>query len=153
MIDVEIEDDAWSVAVADAREAVLGAVAASLAVAQSSARSLVVLLTGDADMAELNGRFRQKAGPTNVLSFPAPANFEDHLGDIALGFGVCSREAELQAKAIRDHMQHLVAHGVLHLLGYDHETDAQAEVMETLERQALMQLGVDDPYGDQNAHG
>ena len=83
---------------------------------------------------------------TNVLSFPAAANPEGHLGDISLAYGVCAREAAEQGKSLSNHLQHLVAHGVLHLLGYDHIEDGDAEVMETLERQILAGLGVPDPY-------
>jgi len=93
----------------------------------------VVLLTDDETMADLNQRFRGKAGPTNVLSFPAPANPQGHLGDIALAYGVCAREAAEQGKTLEDHLTHLCVHGVLHLLGYDHETDGEAEAMEALE--------------------
>src|SRR6201999_2818451 len=90
---------------------------------------VVVLLTSDDAVAELNARFRHKAGPTNVLSFPASANPENHLGDIALAHGVCAREAAEQGKSLEHHLMPLVAHGVLHLLGYDHETDGEAEAM------------------------
>ena len=97
-------------------------------------------------MRELNARFRAKDGPTNVLSFPAAANPHGHLGDVALAFGVCAREAAEQGKSLADHTQHLVAHGVLHLLGYDHMSDDEAEAMEGLERVVLAGLGVADPY-------
>ncbi|MGH6972843.1 MAG: rRNA maturation RNase YbeY, partial [Caulobacteraceae bacterium] len=69
-----------------------------------------------------------------------------YLGDIALAFGVCAREAGEQGKRLADHLRHLTAHGVLHLLGYDHETDAEAETMEAMERSILAGLGVADPY-------
>jgi probable rRNA maturation factor len=81
-----------------------------------------------------------------VLSFPAPENPERHLGDIALAYGVCASEADEQGKTLADHLQHLVAHGVLHLTGFDHETDAEAEAMEARERVILASLGVSDPY-------
>jgi probable rRNA maturation factor len=108
--------------------------------------SIVVLLTSDEEVATLNHDFRAKPGPTNVLSFPAPPNPEDHLGDIALAYGVCAREAGEQGKTLAAHLQHLVAHGVLHLLGYDHQTEAEAEAMEALERAILQGIGVADPY-------
>ncbi|WP_271067148.1 rRNA maturation RNase YbeY [Caulobacter sp. NIBR1757] len=108
--------------------------------------SVVVLLTNDASVAELNLSFRHKAGPTNVLSFPAPENPENLLGDIALAFGVCAREAAEQGKTLSDHLAHLTVHGVLHLAGYDHQTDDEAEAMENLERRVLATLSVSDPY-------
>jgi len=143
VIDVEIEDAAWTVALPDAEA--LARAAAEAALGEVS-RSVTVLLTDDSAVRELNVRFRQQDKPTNVLSFPAPPNPEDHLGDMALAYGVCAREAAEQGKPIAHHLQHLVAHGVLHLLGYDHEDDAQAEEMEDLERVVLAGLGVPDPY-------
>ena len=108
--------------------------------------SVTLLLTDDATIADLNRRFRQRDQPTNVLSFPAPQNPERFLGDIALAYGVCAREAREQGKPLAHHLQHLVAHGVLHLLGYDHVSDAQADEMEDLERAVLAGLGIPDPY-------
>ena len=84
-----------------------------------------------------------------MLSFPAAPNPHDHLGDIALGYGVCAAEAVAQGTSLADHLQHLTAHGVLHLLGYDHEIDSEAEAMETLERRILEGLGVADPYASE----
>ena len=142
MIDIEIEDEAWTTALPDAEALILPAAAAAL----EARGGVTLLLTDDDTVAELNERFRGKTGPTNVLSFPAPDNPEDHLGDIALAFGVCAREATEQGKPLAHHLQHLVAHGVLHLLGYDHLTEAEAEEMEALERRILAGLGVPDPY-------
>lgn len=157
-IDVEVEDAAWATAVPDAEGQVrLAALAAFEALEPDVAGAVVVLLTDDAAVAELNQQYRGKAGPTNVLSFPAPANPERHLGDIALAYGVCAREAEEQGKPLAAHLQHLVAHGVLHLVGYDHQTEAEAEDMEALERDILASLGCPDPYADPypgpGAHG
>ncbi len=106
---------------------------------------VTILLAGDDRIAALNAQFRGKAGPTNVLSFPNPAGGRP-LGDVAMAFGVCAREAAQQRKSLADHLRHLTAHGVLHLLGYDHQTDADAEVMEAKERAILASLGVADPY-------
>lgn len=142
MIDIEIEDEAWSAALAGAEALILPAAEAAL----EARGGVTILLTDDDSVAELNQRFRDKAGPTNVLSFPAPPNPEHHLGDIALAYGVCAREAAEQGKPLAHHLQHLVAHGVLHLLGYDHLTEAEAEEMEALERRILAGLGVPDPY-------
>lgn len=142
MIDIEIEDPAWSAALPDPEAVALPAAEAAL----EARGGVTILLTDDESVAELNERFRGKAGPTNVLSFPAPDNPEDHLGDIALAYGVCAREAAEQGKPLAHHLQHLVAHGVLHLLGYDHLTEAEAEEMEARERRILAGLGVPDPY-------
>ena len=143
MIDVEIEEAAWTAALPNAESLARAAAEAAL---RDDGGSVTVLLTDDGAVRELNARFRQQDKPTNVLSFPAPPNPEDHLGDVALAYGVCAREASEQGKPIAHHLQHLVAHGVLHLLGYDHEDDAQAEAMEGLERVVLAGLGVPDPY-------
>lgn len=105
-----------------------------------------VLLTDDREVGDLNARFRRRETPTNVLSFPAPPNPEGHLGDIALAFGVCRAEARTQGKPLADHLRHLVVHGLLHLLGYDHVTEAQGQEMETLERDILGAMGIPDPY-------
>jgi probable rRNA maturation factor len=142
MIDIEIEDEAWSAALPQAETVVLAAAQAAL----EARGGVTLLLTDDDTVADLNERFRGKSGPTNVLSFPAPENPEEHLGDIALAFGVCAREAAEQGKPLAHHLQHLVAHGVLHLLGYDHLTEAEAEEMEALERRILAGLDVPDPY-------
>ena len=149
MIDIEIEDPAWSVDLPNAEQLALEA-----AEAATAEGGLTILLTDDATVADLNLRFRDKAGPTNVLSFPAAENPEGHLGDLALAFGVCAREAGEQGKPLEHHLQHLVVHGVLHLVGYDHMTDADAEEMEGLERVILAGLGVPDPYAaEQGDHG
>ncbi|MFY8139896.1 MAG: rRNA maturation RNase YbeY [Caulobacter sp.] len=142
MIDIEVEDPAWSAALPEPEAVVLPAAEAAL----DARAGVTILLTDDDSVAALNERFRGKAGPTNVLSFPAPDNPEDHLGDIALAYGVCAREAAEQGKPLAHHLQHLVAHGVLHLLGYDHLTEAEAEEMEARERRILAGLGVPDPY-------
>lgn len=146
MIDVEIEDEAWGRDLRDIDALVTAAATAALAAAGREG-AVVVLLTDDAGVQDLNQRFRGKDSPTNVLSFPAPENPEDHLGDIALAHGVCVREAAEQGKTLAHHLQHLVAHGVLHLVGYDHENDADAEDMEGLERVVMAGLGAPDPYG------
>ncbi|MCX7588477.1 rRNA maturation RNase YbeY [Phenylobacterium sp. 58.2.17] len=154
MIDIEIEDEAWVASAPQAQDLVQAAAAAALRRAESDGDAVTILLTDDDSVRDLNARFRGKDYATNVLSFPAPQNPEGHLGDIALAFGVCAREAAEQGKPLAHHLQHLVAHGVLHLLGYDHETDAEAEHMEGLERVILAGLGVPDPYAaEQGDHG
>jgi probable rRNA maturation factor len=156
LIDVEIEDDSWRKALTQAEALVRAAAEAALqAVAPGAGDDgVTVLLADDAAVRELNASFRHKDYATNVLSFPAPENPEGHLGDIALAYGVCAREAEEQGKLLAHHLQHLVAHGVLHLLGYDHENDEEADEMEDLERTILAGLGVSDPYAaEQGDHG
>ena len=143
MIEIEVEAEAWTGALPDAEAVVESAAQAARGTAEGD---IVVLLTDDAAVRELNGRFRDKDRPTNVLSFPAPENAFPHLGDIVLAYGVCATEAEAQGKTLADHLSHLVVHGVLHLLGRDHEDDAEAEEMEAEERDILAQIGVADPY-------
>jgi len=143
MIEIEIEAEAWTGAVPEAEAVVSRAAEAALG---SVAGDVVVLLTDDAAVRDLNARFRDKDRPTNVLSFPAPESAAPHLGDIVLAYGVCAAEAEAQGKTLSDHLSHLVVHGVLHLLGRDHEDDVEAEEMEAEEREILAGLGVTDPY-------
>ncbi|WP_292079731.1 MULTISPECIES: rRNA maturation RNase YbeY [Brevundimonas] len=143
MIEIEVEAEAWTGALPDVEAIVERTAQAALGTVEGD---IVVLLTDDAAVRELNGRFRDKDRPTNVLSFPAPENAFPHLGDIVLAFGVCATEAEAQGKTLADHLSHLVVHGVLHLLGRDHEDDAEAEEMEAEEREILAQIGVADPY-------
>ena len=143
MIEIEVEAEAWTGALPDVEAVVERAAQAALGTVEGD---IVVLLTDDAAVRELNSRFRDKDKPTNVLSFPAPDNAFPHLGDIVLAYGVCATEAEAQGKTLADHLSHLVVHGVLHLLGRDHEDDAEAEEMEAEEREILAQIGVADPY-------
>jgi probable rRNA maturation factor len=141
---VDIEADAWTVDLPGAAE--MAREAAMAALDPGATRAVAILLTDDATVAELNLRFRGKTGATNVLSFPAPAFAGDALGDIALAHGVCAAEAAAQGKALADHLRHLVVHGVLHLLGHDHQAEGEAEEMERLERRLLAKLGIGDPY-------
>src|SRR5687768_16020950 len=117
-----------------------------------------VKLTGDEEVRSLNAGFRGKDKPTNVLSFPmldaalleplgGAEGGEVLLGDVVLARGVCGAEAEAKGIAVADHARHLIVHGTLHLLGYDHERgEEEAERMERVEREALAALGVADPY-------
>jgi probable rRNA maturation factor len=102
-----------------------------------------ILLAGDRKLRALNGDFRGKDKPTNVLSFPAAG---DYAGDIAIAYGVTRREAKDAGKDFADHASHLVVHGVLHLAGYDHERPKDAKLMEPLEVKILKRLGIADPY-------
>jgi len=146
-IEVVVGARAWRAA--EPRVAALAKAAATATLAHEvrAGAALAILLTDDAHQQTLNKAFRGKDAATNVLSFPAAASAADGLGDIALAFGVCAREAADQGKTLAAHLQHLTTHGVLHLLGYDHESDAEAEAMEAKERAILAGLGVADPYG------
>jgi probable rRNA maturation factor len=147
MIEVSIQDRAWTAALPDA--AALAAVAAKAALAEVGGPppgDVAILLADDATIRALNARFRGQDRATNVLSFPAGPGSRGQAGDVALAYRVCAAEAAAQGKTLAHHLQHLVAHGVLHLYGYDHEDDARAAVMEGLERRILAGLGAPDPY-------
>ncbi|MEM6741935.1 MAG: rRNA maturation RNase YbeY [Pseudomonadota bacterium] len=124
---------------------------------------IALLATSDAAIAGLNAEFRGKPAPTNVLSWPAkelspaqpgaapplpePDAFGVYaLGDIALGFETCAREAELSGKPLDQHCVHLIVHAILHLLGYDHMSEKDARLMEGLEAEILLTLGQPNPY-------
>lgn len=151
MIEVEIEDEAWTAALPDAVAVVERAATVALGAVEGD---VVVLLTDDAAIHDLNLRFRDRDRPTNVLSFPAAASAAPHLGDLVLALGVCAAEAAAQGKSLADHLTHLTVHGVLHLLGRDHVEEVEAEAMEAEERTLLASLGVADPYRPHDpAHG
>ena len=145
----------------------IGAQAAAAAIAQTpfgdladadAVIEIAVRLTDDAEVHQLNAQYRGKDKPTNVLSFPMlepdliealTQNSDDGeviLGDIVLAHGVCATEAEEKGFTVEQHATHLIVHGVLHLLGYDHQGDSEAEAMESMERAALETLGIPDPY-------
>ena len=156
-VEVEVEDAAWA-DVPEIETLVDHAARAALATFISTRHGpITILLTDDATVRDLNARFRGKDIATNVLSFPAAPQpglaGSQALGDLALAFGVCATEARAQGKSLADHLRHLVVHGVLHLLGHDHEDDAEAEAMEALEREILAGLGVADPYRTEAEQG
>ncbi|THD84843.1 rRNA maturation RNase YbeY [Aliigemmobacter aestuarii] len=164
IVDCIIEDDRWQAfgleALADR------ATRAALAELELPASGYLISLMGcdDDRIAALNADFRGKPQPTNVLSWPseergadAPGAMPDlpgpggpddpeELGDIAIAYDTCAREADAQGKPMADHVTHLVVHGVLHLLGFDHIDDADAALMEACEVRILARLGVADPY-------
>ena len=151
MIEVEVEDPAWTEALPDVVARVERAAVAALVTVEGD---VVVLLTDDAAVHDLNRRFRDRDQPTNVLSFPAAESAAPHLGDLVLAHGVCAAEAAAQGKSLADHLTHLTVHGVLHLLGRDHVDEIEAEAMEAEERTLLASLGVADPYRPHDpAHG
>lgn len=148
-VDIEIEDEAWTSAEPEAEALVWRAAQAVLDAHEDiEGQGIVILLADDDSVQVLNRDFRQKDYATNVLSFPSPPNPEGQIGDIVLAFGVCAREAAEQGKPLAHHLQHLVAHGVLHLLGYDHQDDAEAQAMEAFEREILAGLDIPDPYAE-----
>jgi probable rRNA maturation factor len=125
--------------------------AARQASASAEGAEVAIVLTDDSGIRTLNRDWRGIDKPTNVLSFPAaqtPGRGAEPrlLGDIAIAYEITRHEAESENKPFADHLSHLAVHGFLHLVGYDHENDADAEKMETLERTILASLGVPDPY-------
>jgi probable rRNA maturation factor len=143
---VVVLDKAWPKALPDVARLVRRAARAAIAGARKTGgRSLTVALADDKRVRALNARDRKKDKPTNVLSYPSGERA--FLGDVVLARQTVWREARAQNKTPADHLVHLVVHGTLHLLGYDHETDeADAERMEALERRVLAKLGIADPY-------
>lgn len=162
-IGVRIEGAEWPSRIDNEPPDVLVAAAIIAALAECGPGRPVeigVLLTDSATVQTLNRRYRDRDAPTNVLAFAAqdaapeiaaandimPADMPVPLGDIIIAGGVCRDEAEAQGKCLSDHVRHLAVHGVLHLLGYDHLEEDEAERMEALERHILAALGVPDPY-------
>ncbi|UWR23259.1 rRNA maturation RNase YbeY [Sulfitobacter sp. S190] len=162
-LDILIEEGAWDAGMLT--EVATRAVVATLQrqnVAPDLAE-IAVLACDDAQIAQLNAEFRGKPTPTNVLSWPAQelgpdtegappaapqAGFDGmiELGDIAVSLSTCAREAEDSGKTLSDHLTHLIVHGTLHLLGFDHIRDGDAVLMEHLEIEILGKMGLDDPY-------
>jgi len=151
-VDVDIRDGAWRDAVDDpewtSERAALAAFDRAAGI--SGPAEVSIVLGDDAFVADLNARYRGKDAPTNVLSFPGdrePAgDMSVWLGDIAIARETVVREARAEDKSVGDHLAHMVVHGMLHLLGHDHEADDEAATMETLEVSILGGLGIADPY-------
>jgi probable rRNA maturation factor len=133
----------------DIEKVIASAILAANAVVGPVRGTVAVLVDGDDRLQALNRQWRGIDKPTNVLSFAGPADIDGngrHIGDIAISYEAAAREAQAERKPLPDHLAHLSAHGFLHLLGYDHESDGDAEVMERLERTILARVGVPDPY-------
>lgn len=156
LVDLVIEDERWlDVDLPGMAERAAAATVRHLGI---DGGEIVVMGCDDARIAQLNAHFRGKPRPTNVLSWPsvepaprAPGVVPapppgDEWGDIAISFDTCAAEAEAQGKPFADHVTHLIVHAILHLAGYDHEADADAETMEDAERSILAGLAIPDPY-------
>lgn len=135
-----------------ASPAMEAAVAAALEAAGAMPADVIVEininLVDEAESARLNGHYRGRSHATNVLSFPAGAEVPGLrvLGDLVICMPVVAREARAQGKSLQSHLTHMVVHGTLHLLGFDHIGDDEAQAMEALERRVMAELGHDDPY-------
>lgn len=157
-IALSFDCEAWEDAVPDVEELCLRAADAALSGADVELPALYELslvLTTDAEIQILNRMWRNQDKPTNVLSFPGDMDIVHDdvpvlLGDVVVAFETTKREVDEDklAASLEDHLSHLIVHGVLHLLGYDHEIDADAEEMEQLETELLAGLGIPNPYAD-----
>jgi probable rRNA maturation factor len=155
--EVLVVADCWQTE-PDAEAVIHRAIAAAAEMIDTGAgeAELAVMLTDDAGIRTLNSNWRGIDKPTNVLSFPAlpptgpvgPDDAPRMLGDIAIAYETTRKEADDEQKPFDHHLSHLAVHGFLHLIGYDHEKDDDAEAMETLETEILAQLGIPDPYAD-----
>lgn len=150
-IDIAVESEKWaSVELHSLAERAIEAARAEAGVVLAASAEVSLLLCDDARIQELNREWRGLDKPTNVLSFPAsdPSKLAQSplLGDIAIAFETVERESLEEQKSFSAHVSHMVVHGFLHLIGYDHETDREAEEMEDVERRALARLGIADPY-------
>ncbi|MBI4031787.1 MAG: rRNA maturation RNase YbeY [Proteobacteria bacterium] len=145
---------------ATARKMIPAAIASAkipAAALRAGALEVSVVLADDNTVRNLNRAYRNKDKPTNVLSFaalesasPGPAEIVLPLGDIVFGYETIERESNKTRKRFADHFSHLLVHGTLHLLGYDHESDMDADIMESLEIQVLSRYGIDNPYAQGN---
>ncbi len=170
VIDAAVEDPAWE-EIADLEALAARACAAAFEAAglDPAGRAVSILFASVHEIAELNRDHRGKTGPTNVLSWPAhdlapqapgaippappaprlmPGEEAEEIGDLALAHGVCAAEAAARGIALSAHLTHLILHGTLHCLGYDHISDPDAALMERLERDAMRAMGLHDPYED-----
>jgi probable rRNA maturation factor len=152
-VDIIAQSPLWQ-AVPNAEPALRRAIAAAASAVSTSGGELAIVLADDSSVRALNRDWRGKDEPTNVLAFPAnhtPPDGPVLLGDVVIAYETTAREAAAANKPFAHHLVHLAVHGFLHLLGYDHESEAQAVAMERLETAILSQLGVPDPYMMLNA--
>jgi probable rRNA maturation factor len=164
-ISISLEAGDWEVVVADVEQRIETAARAAFDAAErpsvldGAPAEMSLVLADDALVRTLNRDYRDKDKPTNVLSFALLDDLDDTddalardegmpilIGDVILAFETVQREAREQGKSIKDHLAHLVIHGVLHLLGYDHQSDPDADRMERLETSILARMGIADPY-------
>jgi probable rRNA maturation factor len=154
-ISIQILDLRWKSRLRPYAKTVREAVSAAFRIQDSGFKGkceLTVVLANDEFVRELNKTYRGKDKATNILSFPSSSpesrilNPESYLGDIILAYNTIASEAREQGKSFRDHTVHLLVHGVLHLLGHDHENDKEAEIMEAMEIKILKKLGIRNPY-------
>lgn len=164
LVELVIDDDRWSSIDLDSLANRAAALALGVAGLGADGYEIGLLACGDKQLETLNSKFRGKSGATNILSWPAfdlsprgpglapekprkPGEWwSETLGDLAISFDTCQREAAESGTTLPDHVTHLVLHGCLHLLGYDHQRDADAALMERLEIKALASVGIADPY-------
>jgi len=148
-VDVEVVDPAWLAAgeVDGLAQDVVAATLTEVGRRVHPDAEIGVRLCDDDEIRALNLAWRNKDKATNVLSFPSPAgNRGPLLGDVVVAFEYVSEEAREAGRSLRDHLSHMLVHGLLHLLGFDHESEDQAEEMEDFERRILARLGIEDPY-------
>lgn len=147
-VDIRIESDLWDAE--PEAETILRAAIAAAAAHSTSAGEVSILLTDDSAVRELNRQWRGIDKPTNVLSFPAPETpaATGLLGDIVIAYETLVRECADENREFAHHLSHLTVHGYLHLVGYDHQTDAEADAMESLESQIMMRMDMPDPWLD-----
>ena len=161
-IDVILQDPRWGEDLTELAEAAFAQTLSHLALAPDD-WEVALLACSDAQIAKLNAQFRNKAAATNVLSWPssergaktagqkpdAPSG-DPELGDIAIAYETCLKEARAGGRTLQDHTTHLIVHGILHLLGYDHERSGDGDLMEATEIAILAKLSVGDPYGGES---
>jgi len=145
-VEIQVESPQWG-AEPRAEETVRAAIAAVADMLSTAGGEVSIVLTGDSDMQELNRTWRGIDKPTNVLSFPAPSpRVGDMLGDIVISYETLKRECGDEGRIFLHHLAHLAVHGFLHLIGYDHNTDAEADAMEALESKIMTRMQMPDPY-------